>query len=72
VDVLIAVTLHPMCAAMFALQQTSDELVREPRAGRAPTPADLIAPSLSQRNVRRRDRGYWLAAKPGWRMFQMG
>jgi hypothetical protein len=36
----------------------------------AADPADLIAPSLSQRNVRRPDRGYWLAAKPGWRMFQ--
>jgi hypothetical protein len=54
---------------MFALQQTSGELVRKPH-GMGADPTDLIAPSLSQRNVRRADRGYRLAARPGWRMFQ--
>jgi len=57
---------------MFALQQASDELLRKPRAGAGADPAWPIARSLRQLNVRGPDRGYWLAAKPGWRMFQRG
>jgi hypothetical protein len=67
---LIAITLHPVLAAIVALQQTSGELVRELRAGRGAAPASLTARSLRQLNVRRPDRGYRVAAKPGWRMFQ--